>query len=99
MIPGLTTKISEEVLSLETTINPKADFSRITSTTSTTVASTIIPHFSGQSGIWVVQNASGASITTVTTGNILTAVTIADKALVVFVYSKLTSKWIPGALL
>jgi hypothetical protein len=99
MIPGLTTKISEAVVSLETTINPKSDLLRITSTTSTTVMSTVIPHFSGQSGMMIVVNQSGATVTTVTTGNILTAVSIANAASVVFVYSKMTDKWIVGALL
>lgn len=98
MIPGITTKISESVVSLATTINPETDLIRITSTASTTVMSTVIPHYSGQSGVMVVVNSSGADITTVTTGNILTATTIGVSVAVLFVYSKQTSKWIVGAL-
>lgn len=99
MIPGITTRLSEAVLSLETTVKFNADLIRITSTSSTTVASTVIPAFAGQAGMTIVVNQSGASITTVTTGNIGTAVTIADAAAVVFVFSADTNKWIVGALL
>ncbi len=99
MIPGITTKISEQIIALTTTIRPEADLVRVTSTASTTVVATIIPAFSGQSGIMLFVNQSGASLTTVTSGNIQTAITVADAALVVMAYSHQTSKWIVGALL
>lgn len=99
MIPGITTKISESIAALTTTgLNPETDLIRVTDTTSTTVLTTVIPHYSGQAGILLFVNASGNNITTLTTGNILTAITIGNNALVVMVYSKLTTKWIVGAL-
>lgn len=99
MIPGTTTKLSEETIALATTIYPKKDMIHVTSTTSTTVASTIVPAFGGGfSGILVVVNRSGADITTTTAGNIATAVTIGQSVATVLVYSKLTGKWYPGAL-
>lgn len=98
MIPGLTTRISEEEVSLETTITPKSDLLRITSTTSTTVLATIVPPFAGFSGMHIISNESGASITTVTTGNIATAITIGVNVAVLVAFSKLRNKYIVGAL-
>jgi hypothetical protein len=98
MFPGKTSKVSEENIALATTIYPKSDLVRVTDTTSTTVVATIAAPFGGFGGVTFLQNASGAAITTVTTGNILTAVSIGDKALVVMVYSQILGKYIVGAL-
>ena len=98
MIPGITSKMSEGALALATTIYPKTDLVRVTDTTSTTVVATISPAFEGFSGFLVLANRSGASLTTVTTGNILTAVTVGVNVAVLFIYSKSEGKWIPGAL-
>lgn len=98
MIPGITSKISESNIALATTVSPETDLVKVTDTTSTTVVTTIIPHYAGQSGIMILANQSGANITTLTTGNITTAVTIGANVAVLMVYSKLTSKWIVGAL-
>jgi hypothetical protein len=98
MFPGLTSKISEAAIPLATTIYPKTDLIRVTDTTSTTVVATITPAFGGFGGFLVICNRSGNDITTVTTGNILTAVTIGDNAAVVFIYSMSEAKWLPGAL-
>ena len=98
MIPGLTSKVSEQAVSLTTTIAPKTDVIRVTSTTSTTVVATITPAFGGFGGVLVIVNQSGGNITTVTTGNITTAVTIGQNVAVLFIFSKSTGKWIPGAL-
>ena len=98
MIPGLTSKVSEQAISLTTTIAPKTDVIRVTSTTSTTVVATITPAFGGFGGVLVIVNQSGGNITTVTTGNITTAVTIGQNVAVLFIFSKSTGKWIPGAL-
>jgi hypothetical protein len=98
MIPGLTTKISEELISLTSTISPASDLVHVTSTVSTTVLLTIRPPFGGFSGIMVILNRSGNNITTLTTGNIVTAITIGQNVPVVLVYSKLTDKWYVGAL-
>lgn len=99
MFPGLTTKLSESVLSLATTIYPKTDLIHIDDTTSTTVLATITPAFGGGfSGVHILVNRSGANFTTVTTGNIATAVTVGANVAVVVVYSKLTDKFYMGAL-
>lgn len=98
MFPGLTTKVSEDNIALATTIAPKSDVVHVTSTATTTVVATITPPFGGFSGIMVVVNRSGGNITTVTTGNILTAVTVGQNVATVFVYSKSLAKWVPGAL-
>lgn len=99
MFPGLTTKLSESTLSLGTTIYPKSDIVHITDTTTTTVLATITPAFGGGfSGIHVIVNRSGGNVTTTTTGNIATAVTIGQNVAVVAVYSKLTDDFYMGAL-
>lgn len=98
MIPGLTTKISEELISLTTTIKPTSDLIHVTSTTSTTVLVKIIPPYSGSPGIMIIVNRSGGNVTTLTTGNIATAITIGQNVAVVLVYSALTDKYYVGAL-
>lgn len=98
MFPGLTSKVSEAVIALATTIYPKTDLVRVTDTTSTTVVATISPAFGGFGGFLVINNESGANITTTTAGNIQTAVTIGQNVATVFIYSKGLGKWIPGAL-
>jgi hypothetical protein len=99
MIPGLTTKLSEEVVALSTTITPKADIQRITSTTVTTVLATISPAFGGGfSGIIFLVNDSGNPINFVTTGNIEVTRTVPDNFMVPLVFSKLSGKWYPGAI-
>lgn len=99
MFPGLTTKVSEETIALATTIYPKADMLHVTDTTTTTVLATISPAFGGGfSGIHVIVNRSGASFTTVTTGNIATAVTVGANVAILVAYSKLTGKFYMGAL-
>ena len=98
MIPGITTKISEGLIALTTTIKPKFDLVHVNDTTSTTVVTTITPPFGGFSGILVLVNRSGNDITTLTTGNIQTAVTIGQNVATVLVFSKLTGKWYAGAL-
>lgn len=99
MFPGLTTKLSEEAIALGTTIYPKADLLHVTSTSATTAVATITPAFGGGfSGMHIIVNRSGGNITTVTTGNIATAVTIGANVAVLAVYSKLTGKFYMGAL-
>lgn len=99
MWPGFTTKLSEEILAAATTIFPKKDIVHVTDTTATTVLTTIMPAFGGGfSGMTIFVNRSGGNITTVTTGNIAKAVTIPESQSCVFVYSKLTDDWYPGAI-
>ena len=98
MIPGLTTRISEGNIALTTTIFPKSDLVLVTDTTSTTVLVKIQPPYEGFSGVMLMVNRSGSNITTLTTGNILTAVTIGADVCVVLAYSKLNNKFYVGAL-
>lgn len=99
MFPGLTTKLSEQTIALSTTIAPKADLVRVTSTAVTTVVATIVPPFGGFSGIIVLVNDSGNPINLVTTGNIeLAVVALLDNASKVLVFSKLSGKWYPHSV-
>lgn len=70
----------------------------MTSTVTTTVLATIVPPFGGFSGVTFIANRSGGNITTVTTGNILSAVTIPDKLVTAFIYSQLLGKYIAGPI-
>jgi hypothetical protein len=100
MIPGTVSKTSEKNLfALATTIAPQTDVIRVTDTTSTTVVTTIRPAFGGVHGQFLVLiNVSGANITTLTTGNIATAVTIGQNVATLLVFSPSAGKWYPGAL-
>jgi hypothetical protein len=63
------------------------------------VVANIVPPYAGFSGMFIFLNLSGAAITTVTSGNINSAVTIvANQVATVFVFSKISNKWFPGAL-
>lgn len=97
MIPGLTSKLSEETISLTATITPKADLCRITSTATTTVLVTIVPPYGGFSGILFLANTSGAAITATTAGNLQATLNLPNNQLVTLVFSKLLNKWIPGS--
>lgn len=95
MFPGLTTKLSEDTLVTSTTIRPKADLIRLTSTTT---ISTIVPYFGGGfSGILFLVPTSGA-VALNTAGNILNAVTMANNQPCVLVFSKRIGKWYAGAI-
>lgn len=95
MIPGTTTKVSEEVVASATTITPKADLVRLTGTTA---VATIVPAFGGGfSGILLVVPLDGGVATT-TAGNISTVVTMPQNRVTVLVFSKATGKWYPGAI-
>ena len=95
MIPGLTTKLSEEVIASAATIAPKTDLVRVTGTTN---IATITPAFGGGfSGILFVVPTDG-TVNTVTTGNILVAVAMPINRVTALVYSKVANKWYPGAI-
>lgn len=95
MFPGLTTKVSEMNVAATATIIQKADVLRVTDTTSTTQISTITPGAGGFSAVCFLQNKSGASITLLTTGNVVAAgsITVLNNRMAVLVYSKLEGKW------
>jgi hypothetical protein len=95
MIPGLTTKLSELNVVAAATIFAKADILRVTDTTATTVLTTIVPATGGFSQICFLQNKTAASITVVTTGNVVGSgtFTVLANRMAVLVYSKLEQKW------
>jgi hypothetical protein len=96
MIPGITTKISESTLVTATTITPLTDLVIVTGTTN---VATIVPppNWGGVSaGVMILVSTSGFS--TVTTGNIALAVTLAAGKTCLFVYSQTQSTWYPGTI-
>lgn len=95
MIPGLVSKLSEEVIVAAATIAPKSDLVRVSGTTA--IATIVAPFGGGFSGHMIFV-ATAAGVNTVTSGNIQTAVTLNANVATVFVYSKLANKWFPGAL-
>ncbi len=94
MIPGLTSKISEQLLTAAASISPKTDNVLLTGQTA---IDTIIPPYAGFSGVLFITPTGGAVATT-TAGNIAVVVTMADLRVTVLVYSKLNNKWYPGAI-
>jgi len=95
MIPGTTTKISEQLVTAATTIYPKTDMVLLTGQTA---IATIVPNFGGGfPGVLFIVPTGGAVATT-TAGNIAVVVTMADLRVTVFTWSKLNQKWYPGAI-
>lgn len=95
MIPGTTTKLSEETLASAATILPKADLVKVTGTTA---IETITPQFGGGfSGILILVPVDG-DVDVATTGNVAVAVTCAQNRATVFVFSKEEAVWYPGAI-
>lgn len=95
MIPGLTTKISEEVIASAATINPTKDMILLSGSTA---LATITPHFGGGfSGILVIVPTDG-TVATLTTGNIAIAVTMPQNRATVLTWSKKNAVWYPGAI-
>lgn len=95
MFPGLTTKLSEEVVASATTISPTKDLVLLSGSTA---VATINPSFGGGfSGILVIVPTEGA-VATVTTGNVAVAVTMPQNRATVLVYSKSEGVWYPGAI-
>ena len=95
MIPGLTSKLSEQNVAAATTITQKTDVMRITDTTTTTQVATIIPAGGGFSSLLYLQNKSGASMTLTTAGNIAGtgSITVLNQRMATLVFSKLEGKW------
>lgn len=94
MIPGLTTRISEETVASAATIRPKSDMIHLTGSTA---IATIDPPYAGFSGILIIHPTDG-TVATVTTGNIAVAVNMAVDRATVLVYSKKNTTWYPGAI-
>jgi len=95
MFPGYTTKLSETTIASAATIDAKVDLIKLTGTTA---IATIKPNFGGGfSGVLFIVPTGGAT-GLLTTGNIATAVTMADKRVTVLVWSKKDALWYPGAI-
>lgn len=95
MFPGITTKLSEELLVTAATIQPRADLVKLTGATS---IATISGQFGGGfSGILFIVPTTDA-VATLTTGNISLAVTMPVDRVTVLVFSKATQTWYPGAI-
>lgn len=95
MIPGITSKLSEEAITAATAITARTDVLRVTGTTS---IATISHTFGGGfSGILFIVPLTGNTATT-TAGNIAKVVTMVSNQVTVFVYSKAAGVWYPGAI-
>lgn len=94
MIPGITSKLSEETLASAATISPKTDLVKLTGSTA---VATIRPPYGGFSGILVLVPTAG-TLGLLTTGNIAIAVTMPQNRATVLVYSKSAGVWYPGAI-
>lgn len=95
MFPGLSTKLSKEILASSTTVQVSKDL--VLMTGNTTLA-TIKPPANGgfPSVIFVVPTDAG--IATTTSGNIAVDVTMPQNRVTVLVYDPVTAKWYPGAI-
>ena len=94
MIPGQSTKLSEEIVASATSITVRKDFVKLTGV-ATPIANIFGQFGGGFSGIiWIWP--SDAAILTTTTGNIQTAVTMPQNKLSCLIFSKLLNKWVPS---
>ncbi len=96
MYPGKITRLGgPETVATTTTISPTSDLVMLTGTTS---IETILPPFLGVApGVMFFVPVTD-TVSTVTTGNIAIAVTMALKRVTVMVYNQVTNKWYPGAI-
>jgi len=95
MIPGITTKLSEDTVASATTMVVRTDLVRVTGSTSVT---NILAQFGGGfSGICFLVPVDGA-ITLNTGGNIIKSVILPQNQVTVMVYSKKFGVWYPGAI-
>ena len=94
MYPGQVSRLSEVVVASTTSIDATADLIRVTGTTS--IATINPPPGLFNSLIFIVP--TDGTVATVTTGNILVAVSIAVNRVTPFVFSRATQKWYPGAI-
>ncbi len=95
MFPGITTKLSEELLLTAATITPRADLVKLSGATS---IATISGQFGGGfSGIMIIVPTTD-NVALLTTGNISVAVTMPVGRATVLVFSKVNNVWYPGAI-
>ena len=95
MIPGLQSRLSESIVASTTTITVKSDIAYVTGSTA---IATIRPPSQGGFSTVIFLIPTASTVTTVTTGNIALALTMALNQVTVFVWSFLNNKWYPGAI-
>lgn len=90
MLPGMSTKLSEEVLASGATIAPSKDL--VVLTGSTALVNIVPPRNGGFSTFLMLVPRDGA-INTTAAGNIGTVFAMAQNRVHLFVYSKIHNKW------
>jgi hypothetical protein len=95
MIPGTTSKLSESLIASTTTITVKTDLVRLSGSTA---IATINDQFGGGFGGILFIMPTASTIATTTAGNIAKVVSMPSLQVTVFVYSKATGLWYPGAI-
>lgn len=89
MIPGTTSKLSEEVVASATTIKARTDFIRLTGAVQ---IETITPAYGGGfSGVLFIASTSGLVLGAA--GNIFVGATLVANRMYCLVFSKLQAKW------
>jgi predicted phosphoribosyltransferase len=95
MIPGLQSKLSEEVVASATSISVRTDLVIVTGTTA--IATISPPRQGGAGTILILVPISGA-VSTTTAGNIGKVVAMVQFQSCTFVWSKSQQKWYPGPI-
>ena len=90
MIPGLQTRLSEEVVASAASINVQSDVVRITGSTQ---INTINPMITVGFNVFLVLIPVDGSIILGTSGNILIGITAVINRAVFMVFDKITGKW------
>jgi hypothetical protein len=94
MIPGLVSKLSEQIISLTNSVGPlSSDCLRVSSTATTTVLVTLTPRFSNENQICFLINSSGGAITATTAGNVATTCSIPNGNVATLIWSQSSAKW------
>lgn len=97
MIPGTVSKLSEEIIAAAATISPLSDQIIVTGTTS--IATIVVaPGVASIASQMLIIIPKDGNVATLTTGNITTAVTMAQNRATVLHYSKSQSTWYVGAI-
>lgn len=90
MIPGITSKLSESTVASAATIDAKSDVVLVTGTTQ---VDTIIPHYGGGFGGFLILIPVDGSVVLSTAGNILVGITAVINRAVHLNYVKSTDSW------
>ena len=95
MLPGLSTKLSEETLASAATIAPSKDIVILTGTTNVV---NITPPRNGGFPTMVILCPVDGTVNTTAAGNIAKAMAIPQNQSCLLVYSKKRNKWYPSAI-